>query len=468
MTPIRRTGPPGRDGTGPHVAIVGGGASGVLMATQLLSRPGGRFRVTIIEQRNLLGCGLAYSGDDPHHLLNTRVRNMSAFPDDPDHFARWLGSRDPTADPASFVSRTTYGAYLADLLTPWQSGEGASRLACIRQSCRRIDDHGRTLTLHLADGTLTADHVVLATGHVLPEPDPSAILSGAWEPIGDLDPAGRVIIIGTGLSMVDQVLSLLNRGHRGEILAVSRRGLLPREHGPTTPWTMTDRDLPSGAPVSESFRRVRILAGEAAAQGGSWRDVVDGVRPHVSRLWRAMTIGERSRFLRHAASWWDIHRHRMPPESAAIIVAALERGQLRLIRGGFVDARRAEDGRLVARIRPAQGRGAAAVVHEEYLARRIIDCRGIRRDPLRNASPLTADLLAKGMARIDPLRIGLDVSPDCRVIDRTGRPSPRLRAIGPTSRAAFWEITAIPDIREQTARLAGWMEAELVGACACH
>lgn len=82
MTPGRRTGPRGRDGTGPHVAIVGGGASGVLMATQLLSRPGGRFRVTIIEQRNLLGCGLAYSSDDPHHLLNTRVRNMSAFPDD--------------------------------------------------------------------------------------------------------------------------------------------------------------------------------------------------------------------------------------------------------------------------------------------------------------------------------------------------------------------------------------------------
>jgi len=207
--------------------------------------------------------------------------------------------------------------------------------------------------------------VVLATGHVLPGPDPKRVLSGAWEPVGDLDPDGRVIIIGTGLSMVDQVLSLLNRGHRGEILAVSRRGLLPREHGPATPRALTDRDLPSRAPVSESFRLIRLLAAEAAAQGGSWRDVVDGVRPHVSRLWGTMTTGERARFLRHAASWWDIHRHRMPPESAAIIATARRRGQLRLIRGRFTDARRAGDGQFVARIGPVQGRGAAAAVHEE-------------------------------------------------------------------------------------------------------
>ena len=55
-----------------HILIVGGGASGVLMATHLLSAHK-KLRVTILESANLLGCGLAYSTRDPDHLLNTRV-----------------------------------------------------------------------------------------------------------------------------------------------------------------------------------------------------------------------------------------------------------------------------------------------------------------------------------------------------------------------------------------------------------
>ena len=71
------------------------------------------------------------------------------------------------------------------------------------------------------------------------------------------------------------------------------------------------------------------------------------------------------------------------------------------------------------------------------------------------ASPLVADLLARGRARVDPLRIVLEVDGQCRLVDVAGRPSARIFAIGPVSRAAFWEITAIPDIRHQVAALAG-------------
>ena len=80
-------------GAGPHVLVVGGGASGVLMAAHLLRDPQGQAQVTILEGRHMLGCGIAYSTQDPGHLLNTRVSNMSAFARDPDHFRRWLAAR---------------------------------------------------------------------------------------------------------------------------------------------------------------------------------------------------------------------------------------------------------------------------------------------------------------------------------------------------------------------------------------
>lgn len=420
MTRMMRTNPLRPDAPGSHVAIIGGGASGVLMAVHLLSQPGAACRVTLVEGRNMLGCGIAYSTDDPQHLLNTRVQNMSAFPDDPDHFRRWLEGRDPAAGAASFVSRPTYGAYLAGLLAPWQSGPGAARLSCIRGTCLRIEDHPAHLAVHLDDGrVLRADRAVLATGHVLPEPDPEGLLSGAWEPLGDLDPDGPVIIIGTGLSMVDQVLSLMNRRHRGQIIALSRRGLMPREHAPVSPMAIPKGELPLGARASVLMRWARRLARQAERDGGTWRDAVDAIRPHVRNLWGSLPASERARFLRHAAPWWDIHRHRMPPRSAERIADALASGRLHLMRGRFVEAGRGADGRPVARIAtPARGL-------RDIPACRIIDCRGIRRDPLHHASALMAGLIGSGMARIDPLGIGLDVSPDCAVIDAAGRASGR-------------------------------------------
>lgn len=337
------------------------------------------------------------------------------------------------ANAASFVSRSTHGAYLAYLLAPWQSGAEAARLSCIRQTCLRIDDLGSRLSVHLDDGRRVLAHqVILATGHVLPEPDREGILSGAWEPLTDLDPDGRVIIIGTGLSMVDQVLSLMNRGHRGEILALSRRGLRPREHAPVRPLEIPVDGLPLGARASLLLRWARALADQASRQGGGWRDAVDGIRLHVGRLWAYLPVEERARFLRHAAPWWDLHRHRMPPESARGIAGALGSGQLRLVRGRFASARRRSDGHLVAAV------AAGATGPCELLSCRIIDCRGIPRDPLQHASPLLDDLMARGHGRMDPMPIGLDVSPDCAVIDRDGMPSARLHAIGPASRVAFW------------------------------
>ena len=430
----------------PHVVIIGGGASGALLAAHLLRDPATPLRVTVIEGRHMLGCGVAYSTSDPGHLLNTRVANMSAFPDDPDHFRRWLAARGDGATGACFVGRATYGAYMTDLLAPL-SADG--RLRCLRATCIRLVTTRAGVAAHLDDGQVVpADRAVLATGHALPEPDPTGLVHGAWQQADPPPQGGRVVIIGSGLSMVDQAISLLSHGHRGEIVALSRRAQLPRVHAAGAPLSISRAEVPLGAPVSFTLAWLRDLAARAEAQGGTWRDAVDGVRPHLSALWRAMPVDDRARFLRHAAPWWEVHRHRLPPESAAILHRALDSGQMRQLAGHFNGASR--DGAILrAHWRP---RGADRILTLD--AARIVDCRGIRRDPRANATPLVADLLATGRARIDPVRIGLDVAADCALIGADGRPAPRIRVIGPASRAAFWEITAIPDIRDQAQTLA--------------
>jgi len=442
---------------GPHVLIIGGGASGVMMAAHLLSRPDTGFRVTIVEGRHMLGCGVAYSTTDPDHLLNTRVHNMSGFADRPHHFLDWLRGRPEGAAVTDqcFVGRATYGAYMASLLEPW-SGDGPDgRLRCVRKTCVRLRELPGGVAATLDDGqVLAGDMAVLATGHVQPAPDPEGALSGPWSDPRPVDPDDRIVIVGSGLTMVDCVLSMLKSGHRGPILSISRRGLLPRDHAPTRPLPVDPADLPLGAPMSALTQWLRRRARAAERMGGTWRDAVDGVRPHVRHLWRALPPAERARFLRHAATWWDVHRHRIPPASAAVVDGALQSGQLVPQPGHFLTAEVDAEGRRCVTFRP---RGEVAATR--ISAARIIDCRGIRRDPERNATPLLADLLASGQGRIDPLRISLDVTAECEVIARNGAPSRRIYAIGPASRAAFWEITAVPDIRDQVAGLADAMVA---------
>src|SRR5690606_9672000 len=104
-------------------------------------------------------------------------------------------------------------------------------------------------------------------------------------------------------------------------------------------------------------------------------DAVDGIRPHVQAIWRSLSGEERARFLRHAAVWWDVHRHRIPPETAELLAQARASGQLRLQRAAYLGSKGLSTG-PAALLRPA-GRRAVVPVP----AARIFDCRGIRRDP---------------------------------------------------------------------------------------
>lgn len=449
--------------TGKRVIIVGGGASGAILAARLLRREGSRLRVAIVEQRREIGRGVAYSTSEPDHILNTRAGSMSAFAEDTEHFWRWLveiGAPNDIrcSDPFCFVSRSLYGRYLADLLKPWLAAGGDGRLEIVSGECTGIRTTGGGVAVDLADGTSHMGHVaVLATGHNVPGFAAGSPYIGAWSTpeeagIGPDDP---VVILGTGLSMVDAVIQLANDGHRGKITALSRRGQLPRVHRRNTPIRIDAADVPFGTEISYLLHWFRQTARWATERGGDWRDVVDGIRPHTAKLWQSLTPAARRRFLRHVRTWWEVHRHRLPPESEVRLRAAISLGHLDIVQGHFQGVDAGETGvfvRFRRRHRPET---------EVMPAARVIDCTGILRDIAAHKDGLIPALIERGVARPDPLQIGIDVDDQCAVIDRAGQASASLFAVGPVTRARFWEVTAIPDIRVQCAALAEKIHRQL-------
>lgn len=429
-----------------HVAIVGAGFSGTLQAINLLRHEGPR--ATLIERGSRAGEGLAYGAAHPSHVLNVRAGNMSALPDDPGHFARWLEGRGVADAASSFASRVTYGEYLREMLEAAIAGSGG-RLAVRYGEVVDATEGRGGLILALGGGErIEADAAVLAVGN-LPPHDPPGLSDGAlpddlykgdpWA--GDvadgLSADDTVLVIGTGLTMVDVALMLEARGFAGRIVALSRRGLLPRRHDRTSDWARIEE-----RPATIASGLVRELRERAAAVG--WRNAVDELRPFTQPMWANASEAERARFLRHLRPWWDVHRHRLAPEVADRLAAMQDRGQLQVLAGKTITF--APDGRGVAMTWRRRGSEA----QETMEVRRVINCTGPLGDLNRTTDPLLVALRERGAIRPDAANLGIDVNGVGQVIGANGRPSERLYALGPMTRGAFWEIVAVPDIRRQT------------------
>jgi uncharacterized NAD(P)/FAD-binding protein YdhS len=452
-------------------AIIGGGASGLLTAIQLLRQGGHRGpRVYLIEKQDTFGFGPAYATKDPSHLLNVRAGNMSAFPGQPLHFVEWLQSNCAEGakpiDASSFVTRQTYGRYLRSLLREAATGvDAAGRFYAVPDEAVSVEalPDGR-FAVRLAIGKdIEANCVVLAMGNAPPDPpaaaDSSVLASRHY--VGDpwslgfpqsVDANSTIFILGTGLTMVDAVLSLVRLGHRGPIAALSRRGLLPRRHASTAPTEIsTVAASPLISNVVADLRSMRRALREHCLRGGDWRDIIDALRPITVSYWRSLSLVEQQRFLRHLRPWWDVHRHRLAPAAADELDALIASGRLKLLRGQLSGISLSGDpsGPVAVSWR-ARGSATALKMH----ASMIVNCMGPGGDPSRSPSELTRQMLGAGLIKPDALNLGLAVDSAGRLINRLGFVQPGLFALGPITRGTFWEITAIPDIRVKAAEVA--------------
>lgn len=434
-----------------HVAIIGAGFSGTLQAINLLRHEGPR--ATLIERARQPGQGIAYGAAQDEHLLNVRAGGMSAIPDDPAHFVNWLDARGVENPAGSFVQRTVYGQYLREMLAD-AAARSNGRLEVVQGEVVDLDQVDGGTRLHFGDGRqLEADAAVLAVGNLPPHtpaglvPDllpPSRYFGNPWDGaiadgLGDDD---VVLVIGTGLTMIDVVLTLDARGFRGRIVALSRRGLLPHRHAEVAEWNRID-ERPAANRLSGLLHATR---GRSVQVG--WRAAVDELRPFTQSMWRNASNADRHRFVRHLRPWWDIHRHRLAPQIADSIGALIAAGRLQLHAGKTIAFADHADG-VVVTWRP---RGHDAP--EQMTVQRIVNCIGPLGDLDRTQEPLLRRLVGRGRIRPDSVNLGIDVDSEARTIAADGTSNDDLFALGPMTRGAFWEIVAVPDIRTQTWTLA--------------
>jgi uncharacterized NAD(P)/FAD-binding protein YdhS len=450
------------------VAVVGGGCAGTLVAVQLLRQATGSLRVILIERSPPFGRGIAYGTECPHHLLNVPAARMSALPEDPGHFLRWaqrlagfLGY--PAAISADdFLPRAMFGRYLGELLdeTRAKSASGAS-LETIAGEVVNLEEHDSGAQLTLADGrTLDADGVVLALGNLpgeYPIRRPLAFYRSSryvHAPLlatatNEIRPTDDVLIVGAGLTAVDIAVQFSRLGHQGVVHALSRRGLRPLAHQPPGE-ARPPHPFPGGLPptVREAFRLIRRGAAAFSAAGGDWRALIDLVRPDAQRLWQGFGPIEQARFMRHVRPYWEVHRHRIAPATAAIITEMEASGRLRFYAGRLVSLEESGDAAQVV----IRERGGSKLI--PLRVRKVLNCTGPRTDYSKYQHPLLVNLLAAGLIGHDPLALGIQALPTGEVLRAGGSPVGWLFSLGAPLKGILWESTAVPEIRVHAAKVA--------------
>lgn len=447
------------------IAIVGSGFSGTAAAIHLLrQKPGRRSRLLLIERAADFGRGVAYAKTRYPYLLNVPASRMSATASDPDDFLRFVRRENAEISGEDFLPRARYGDYLLHLLDT-AVAEAAGDWSLERVRAEVIDlaarEAGDPIILTFSDGTqVGADAVVLALGAPATRL-PAAIRCTASWPIVRQDPwretgspkaRGALLVIGTGLTMVDVVCAATADDPGVVIHAISRHGLLP--HGQTE--FRPDAHADDGGLLTRSGRStlpqmvtaVRSLAEQAERAGGDWREVIALVRRDAPALWGGLSPAERARFLRHVRAYWEVHRHRMPAPVLARMDALRATRRLHVHAGRLVSIEAMNDGVLATWI--ARGSERRQTLH----AAEVVNCTGAHYDVTHSTEPLWRALLARGLAVPDELRLGVRTGTSGALIGRDGLTSQRLFYVGPMLRADHWEATAVGELRAHVQRLA--------------
>jgi uncharacterized NAD(P)/FAD-binding protein YdhS len=458
------------------VVVAGAGFSGVVTAAQLLRRgAGGPLRVVLVNRSGTMARGVAYGTNSPAHVLNVPAGRMGASPDEPDGFLNFARAHDPRVTAADFVPRHLYGDYLEHFL-----GESERAAAPGATLERAVDEV--TKVEPVADGSSArvtgasgldciADRVVLALGNYPPE-DPRVADGGFYDSARYIrDPWARrasdavdrsrpVLLIGSGLTMLDIALELVYRGVSVPMFAVSRHGLLPQPHRPVAAAAPHHRPpgIQTGPATAKAYlRAVRDQVRRLSAEGGDWRTVLDSLRPLTPALWHELGLEERARFLRHVRPFWEVHRHRAAPAAAAAFRQLIDTGRLR-VRAARVLAYEAVGDVVRVAIRP---RGATTL--EQLEVGTVINCTGPSSDVRTLRDPLIDFLRSRGMVRPDPLGLGIDTADDGALLDARGVASRVIYYVGPLLKASHWESTAVPELRVHASRLAATVAESLRG-----
>lgn len=447
----------------PTIAIVGAGYSGISLAANLYRLSQSSVHIYLIGSSKLFGRGVAYSTINPLHLLNVRAKDMSAFNHDPDHFVNWLKTNSHhkklgiKADelPDQFLPRQIYGQYLQDILKAMiKPSEAGGIIEKFHAECISVIENDKGVLLSLSDGkTLNPDRLVLAHGNLLPRlklqsDNTIPIIHNPWdyESYSAISKKDRILIIGTGLTMIDAVIQLKSQNHQGKIMALSRHGLFPQVNLPeTTHYDFDKRLFP--LPLKKLIRLIRYEIQTHPNQIDYHQALFKAIRHRVNDLWMSFTLFEKKQFLRHLATYWETVRHRVAPEIAGNIKEYQDAESLEIMAGHVVEIA-----------------NKSVVITTRHTRQRltlnidcIINCTGPGKYNHDHLNPIVDSLISQGYAQFNELQLGLNVAKSGAIINTAGQESKKIFALGPVRKGISFETTAVREIRSQSEELASFL-----------
>ncbi|MBB3212218.1 putative NAD(P)/FAD-binding protein YdhS [Herbaspirillum sp. Sphag1AN] len=454
------------------IAIIGGGFAGVVTAIHMIraaskqseSSETPALSISIIESSEHIGRGIAYSTDNPDHIVNGLAQLFGVYPDQPAHLTEWLRAHaaehgwtppEGVEFENAFAPRWLYGTYIQDTLRHALRRAGARvRLETVKARAVDLNPQAQGYQVILQDGRrLQAARVVLALG--LFRGRSNAVLSSAngdalvperyidniWDTTSwqaarqDQD----ILIIGTSLTALDAALNAERAGFKGKFHALSRRGLLVQPRRQRTAWP----DVLDPTQLPTTLRDLLRATGRARraikAAGADWQQLPPAIRPHLPALWANASHSDRQRFLRHLRPFWEISLHRAGPESAKKLSQLIDAKRFDHHAGRIRSLRATSNGRIAVEW---QTRGQQQT--QTLVVDRVANALGYEFDWSRIDDPLVRHLQERKLVQRHATGFGIDAVPQTgAVLSVQGVAQDDLYAVGHPLRGVIWESNAI-------------------------
>ena len=443
------------------IGIIGGGFSGCLLAYHLLEKTED-LQVVIFNKSSRIGPGLAYQPQSSKMLLNVKAGKMSAFPSLPADFVDWLiqvnayPQKTKAEISNTFASRELYGRYLE---TSWESTQKkyADRIRIVMEEVIDVTKPEKDFLIYTKDTIFPTQYCVLATGNEIPR-NPSITndsfyqssnyFQNPWSVNCELiDEKKPILIIGTGLTMVDTVQLLREKKKCGTIYCISTHGfkILPQGDPENTfDGILTKMKIENR--LDALLTQFNVAKKEISKNKGSLELLINYFRPYTGSLWQGFTLEERSFFLRHLRHKWGVARHRIPPISYEQINNELLENKLIILAGIIKQFHEKPYGIDVVYTIPSTNKEATIHVAS------VINCTGPETDVSKMERGLLAKLHNSQLIQPDELKLGIQVSVNDFNIKNIHN-TQNFYAIGNLLRGELWESTAINELREQAVQL---------------
>ena len=447
------------------ICIIGGGFSGISSAIQLIKKSS-NIQITILDDK-FISKGIAYNPYSNKQLLNVVTSKMSIFDDEPNDFLNWVMSKelykneDKEIISQSFLSRKLYGEYLTET---WEeyiniAANKNIKLNIFNDTAINMDIDNSTITITTKNNQkIISDYCILATGNDTPK-NPNIknnefytskyYFKNPWDvnSVIDINNNLPILILGNGLTMVDTVLGLIEKGFKGEIYSVSPNGFNVLSHKHIgLKYTKINDELNSKLSLYELVKLANKHIKNVRKYGISAEPIIDAIRPHVQEIWQNLSLTEKKLFMSRLRHLWGVARHRIPQHIQEKIQTLRLNNKLHIISGKLINM---EDFYSYVGVEYIDKKRNA---FNKLKVSRVINCTGP--NTIINDNPeddFLKQCLIKGIIKQDELNLGICAdTKTLKVKNNNDEIHNNLFAIGTLLRGELWETTAINELRKQS------------------